>query len=105
MSRPPARTKATPAPSFAFSSSLREEQSLTYLMITHDMRAVATYATRLIVLRDGHVALQVHQVQFLPSGKNWRPAALFRRQLPIFMRSSLMTRRRGWRSMLLTLYG
>jgi energy-coupling factor transport system ATP-binding protein len=27
-------------------------------MITHDMRAVATYATRLIVLRDGHLALQ-----------------------------------------------
>jgi energy-coupling factor transport system ATP-binding protein len=41
-----------------FLETVRQHQHLTYLMITHDMRAVATYATRLIVLREGHVALQ-----------------------------------------------
>ncbi len=40
-----------------FLEGLRRDQNLTYLMITHDMRAVAAYSTRLIVLRDGHVAL------------------------------------------------
>jgi energy-coupling factor transport system ATP-binding protein len=39
-----------------FLEELREEQHLTYLMITHDMRAVASYATRLVVLREGRVA-------------------------------------------------
>jgi energy-coupling factor transport system ATP-binding protein len=39
-----------------FLEELREQQRLTYLMITHDMRAVASYATRLIVLREGRVA-------------------------------------------------
>jgi energy-coupling factor transport system ATP-binding protein len=28
------------------------------LMINHDLRAVATYSTRVLVLRDGHVVLQ-----------------------------------------------
>jgi len=41
-----------------FLEDLRQQQSLTYLMITHDMRAVATYSTRVLVLRDGHVALE-----------------------------------------------
>jgi energy-coupling factor transport system ATP-binding protein len=40
-----------------FLEELRERQRLTYLMITHDMRAVARYATRLVVLRDGRIAL------------------------------------------------
>ena len=35
-----------------FLEDLRRDQNLTYLMITHDMRAVAAYSTRLIVLRD-----------------------------------------------------
>jgi energy-coupling factor transport system ATP-binding protein len=40
-----------------FLDALRESHRLTYLMITHDMRAVATYATRVVVLRDGRLAL------------------------------------------------
>jgi energy-coupling factor transport system ATP-binding protein len=40
-----------------FLEELRVSRELTYLMITHDMRAVATYATRVIALRDGAVAL------------------------------------------------
>jgi energy-coupling factor transport system ATP-binding protein len=40
-----------------FLEELRVSRELTYLMITHDMRAVATYATRVIALRDGVVAL------------------------------------------------
>jgi energy-coupling factor transport system ATP-binding protein len=40
-----------------FLEELRASQELTYLMITHDMRAVATYATRVLALRDGAVAL------------------------------------------------
>jgi energy-coupling factor transport system ATP-binding protein len=43
-----------------FLESLRTSHQLTYLMITHDMRAVATYATRVVVLRDGHLALSGH---------------------------------------------
>jgi energy-coupling factor transport system ATP-binding protein len=40
-----------------FLDGVRRTQGLTYLMITHDMRAVATYATRLVVLRAGVIAL------------------------------------------------
>jgi energy-coupling factor transport system ATP-binding protein len=40
-----------------FLEDLRMSLQLTYLMITHDMRAVATYATRVVVLRDGHLGL------------------------------------------------
>lgn len=40
-----------------FLEDLRRSLHLTYLMITHDMRAVATYATRVVVLRDGQLAL------------------------------------------------
>jgi energy-coupling factor transport system ATP-binding protein len=43
-----------------FLEGLRESHHLTYLMITHDMRAVASYATRVVVLRDGRVALDGH---------------------------------------------
>ena len=38
-----------------FLEGLREERGLMYLMITHDMRAIARYASRLVVLRDGRV--------------------------------------------------
>jgi energy-coupling factor transport system ATP-binding protein len=38
-----------------FLGSVRQSRRLTYLMITHDMRAVATYASRVVVLRDGHL--------------------------------------------------
>jgi energy-coupling factor transport system ATP-binding protein len=40
-----------------FLESLRTSHRLSYLMITHDMRAVAAYATRVVVLRDGHLVL------------------------------------------------
>jgi energy-coupling factor transport system ATP-binding protein len=40
-----------------FLDSVRRREGLTYLMITHDMRAVATYATRLLVLRAGRLVL------------------------------------------------
>jgi energy-coupling factor transport system ATP-binding protein len=40
-----------------FLEGLRSSHGLTYLMISHDMRAVATYATRVVVLRDGRVVL------------------------------------------------
>jgi energy-coupling factor transport system ATP-binding protein len=40
-----------------FLQELRESQHLTYVMITHDMRAVARYANRVIVLNDGRVLL------------------------------------------------
>lgn len=38
-----------------FLSHLRQEARLTYIMITHHMQAVAQYASRVIVLRDGRV--------------------------------------------------
>lgn len=41
-----------------FLQELREQQHFTYLMITHDMRAVARYATRIIVLHAGRVLLE-----------------------------------------------
>jgi energy-coupling factor transport system ATP-binding protein len=41
-----------------FLEEVRQRLHLTYLMITHDMRAVAMYATRLMVLREGQIALQ-----------------------------------------------
>jgi energy-coupling factor transport system ATP-binding protein len=40
-----------------FLDGVRRTEGLTYLMITHDMRAVATYATRLLVLRAGRIVL------------------------------------------------
>jgi energy-coupling factor transport system ATP-binding protein len=40
-----------------FLEQLREQEQLTYVMITHDMRAVARYASRVIVLNDGGVYL------------------------------------------------
>ena len=40
-----------------FLDRLRRRRGLTYLMITHDMRAVARYATRVAVLHDGRIAL------------------------------------------------
>lgn len=41
----------------SFLQNLRQQLQMTYLMITHDMRAVAQYASRLVVLNDGRVAL------------------------------------------------
>ena len=38
-----------------FLSLLRTQANLTYLMITHHMLAVAQYASRVIVLRDGQI--------------------------------------------------
>jgi energy-coupling factor transport system ATP-binding protein len=40
---------------FHFLQHLRESAKFTYIMITHEMRAVASYATRVVVLQDGHV--------------------------------------------------
>jgi energy-coupling factor transport system ATP-binding protein len=40
-----------------FLQRLREHDKFTYLMITHDMQAVAQYASRVVVLRDGHIVL------------------------------------------------
>ncbi len=40
---------------FQFLQYLRENARYTYMMITHEMRAVARYASRVVVLRDGHV--------------------------------------------------
>jgi energy-coupling factor transporter ATP-binding protein EcfA2 len=40
-----------------FLQQLRDRQSLTYIMITHDMRAVARYASRVVVLNNGYIAL------------------------------------------------
>jgi energy-coupling factor transport system ATP-binding protein len=40
-----------------FLEELRRRKRLTYVMITHDMQAVARYASRIIVLKDGKVAL------------------------------------------------
>jgi energy-coupling factor transport system ATP-binding protein len=42
---------------FQFLEALRTQGQLTYLMITHDMRAVARYASRVVALRAGRVAL------------------------------------------------
>ncbi|MFZ0216235.1 MAG: ATP-binding cassette domain-containing protein, partial [Candidatus Dormiibacterota bacterium] len=39
---------------------IRRDRQATYLMITHDMRAVAARATRLVVLSGGRVALDGH---------------------------------------------
>lgn len=47
---------------------LRRELSLTYLMITHDMRAAARHAERLVVLAGGRILLQ------------GRPSAVFARR-------------------------
>jgi energy-coupling factor transport system ATP-binding protein len=61
-----------------FLDGVRSTEGLTYLMITHDMRAVATYATRLLVLRAGRIVLngppaeifarraELHQCGILP---------------------------------------
>lgn len=40
-----------------FLQQLRDQLQMTYLMITHDMRAVAQYASRLIILNGGRVVL------------------------------------------------
>jgi energy-coupling factor transport system ATP-binding protein len=40
-----------------FLEGVRASHSLTYLMITHDMRTVATYASRVVVLRDGRLVI------------------------------------------------
>lgn len=38
-----------------FLEELRKQRGLTYMMITHDMRAAARYASRIVVLRGGRV--------------------------------------------------
>ncbi len=40
-----------------FLQQLREREHLTYLMITHNMAAVAQYASRVVVLKDAHIVL------------------------------------------------
>ena len=40
-----------------FLEQLRQQAKFTYVMISHDMQAVAQYATRVIVLHEGHFAL------------------------------------------------
>jgi energy-coupling factor transport system ATP-binding protein len=40
-----------------FLQELRERERYTYVMITHDMRAVAQYANRVVVLSDGYVCM------------------------------------------------
>lgn len=40
-----------------FLEGLRRDIRMTYLMITHDMRAVARYASRLVVLNEGRIVL------------------------------------------------
>lgn len=40
-----------------FLEELRRTKNFTYIMISHDMQAVARYATRVVVLHEGHVAL------------------------------------------------
>lgn len=40
-----------------FLQQLREQEQLTYVMITHDMRAVAHYASRVVVLHEGRIVL------------------------------------------------
>jgi len=40
-----------------FLENLRQHQKFTYIMISHDMQAVAQYASRVVVLHEGHVAL------------------------------------------------
>jgi energy-coupling factor transporter ATP-binding protein EcfA2 len=43
-----------------FLDMLRRTQDLTYLMITHDMRAAARYADRMVVLNTGRLVLDDH---------------------------------------------
>jgi energy-coupling factor transporter ATP-binding protein EcfA2 len=40
-----------------FLQSIRMQWQMSYLMITHDMRAVANYASRMVVLYDGNIAI------------------------------------------------
>ncbi len=40
-----------------FLQDLREREKLTYIMITHNMDAVARYANRMVVLNDAHLVL------------------------------------------------
>lgn len=40
-----------------FLQRLREQHGFTYMMITHHMEAVARYATRVVVLKNGHIAM------------------------------------------------
>jgi energy-coupling factor transport system ATP-binding protein len=40
-----------------FLEELRRDKNFTYIMISHDMQAVAKYATRVVVLHEGHIAL------------------------------------------------
>lgn len=40
-----------------FLEQLREQERLTYVMITHDMRAVARYASRVLVLNNGGIQI------------------------------------------------
>ncbi len=40
-----------------FLEELRRNKNFTYIMISHDMQAVAKYATRVVVLHEGRVAL------------------------------------------------
>ncbi len=40
-----------------FLEQLRQHQKFTYVMISHDMQAVAQYASRVVVLHEGRVAL------------------------------------------------
>lgn len=43
-----------------FLQLLRERNKFTYMMITHDMRSVAQYASRVVVLDDGHIVMDGH---------------------------------------------
>lgn len=43
-----------------FLQLLRERNKFTYIMITHDMRAVAQYASRVVVLNGGHIVMNGH---------------------------------------------
>jgi energy-coupling factor transport system ATP-binding protein len=40
---------------FQFLQYLREREKFTYIMITHEMRAVARYASRIVVIHDGGI--------------------------------------------------
>jgi len=51
-----------------FLDELRRQRDLTYVMVTHDMRAVAAYATRVAVLNGGRIVLEGPPAQVFAAG-------------------------------------
>ncbi len=60
-----------------FLEQLRKREQLTYIMITHDMRAVARYASRVIVLSEGRVLMDDTPERIFAQGDELERCGIF----------------------------